>query len=584
MGTTRSFRKYARSRFAPGMLLAVAALLIAASPALAKYPPYGTCSLRLPISYISDQFVAQFEESCGLPDCFAGPYAGATVTYGTADNDQIRCARDWTVVLWPLPWGDSGTAEIVVEFHTNYDYYPTDLVERCKDADGNPIDPPSLPNLFIRTYHNGMHSIGSEYSEQDRCNLQSQYQGTLSETLFNNPNLPSGLTTMPAPSPPDYHLGQSMVQYLIQKGGGIVVDGDRGWIDFPFYPQGVDPATFDPATFDPATHDCAPTSPHYFDCRIYSDLRKALDTYDCPGTCPYKGLDLVDVVIPVLAKSGQAQIMGVTLACNEAPCVKPCDSDSQCGGASFCAANGMCTTNQDSDHDLVPDACDNCPLAINHNQSDSDHDGFGDACDLLCPFTPNADSLWADADGDGIGDACDNCPLHRNPDQADSDKDGVGDACDTAVDIANPAVRRSWDRLYQTGGLDGPWVVRPPQPICDWRYQHYEGKTGFDYKWGDPPAPGTIPPGDITMNGYCAAVDDEVKPDYNGASFVYQPAVERYTDTSHDLILNGAPGPQVLPDMSGTATVKCIGNSSCTPPRLPDYHRPLAACLIRSDL
>jgi len=33
---------------------------------------------------------------------------------------------------------------------------------------------------------------------------------------------------------------------------------------------------------------------------------------------------------------------------------------------------------------------------------------------------------------DGIGDACDNCPLTENPDQTDSDNDGIGDACEEA--------------------------------------------------------------------------------------------------------------------------------------------------------
>lgn len=317
--TTRGFRKHLKSRFASLAPLAAAALLTAASPAVSKTPPFRTCSIRLPISYISDQFLTKFNDGCQVFDCAAGPYAGPVVTYGAADNDQVRCARDWTVILWPLPWGDSGTAEIVVEFHTDYDYYPTDLVERCKDGEGNPIDPPSLPNLFIRKYHNGKHSIGPEFSEQDRCNLQSQYQGTLSSALFNNENLPSSLTTMPAPWPPDYHLGQSMVQYLIQKGGGIVVDGDGGWIDFPFYPQGT----------DPTSTGADPASPGYWDQLVRSKLREALDTYDCPGTCPYRGLDLVDLVIPVLAKSDEVQLMGITLACNEAPCVKPCGLDSQ---------------------------------------------------------------------------------------------------------------------------------------------------------------------------------------------------------------------------------------------------------------
>ena len=58
----------------------------------------------------------------------------------------------------------------------------------------------------------------------------------------------------------------------------------------------------------------------------------------------------------------------------------------------------------DSDNDLVGDAVDNCPLAINGAQTDGD--------------------------ADGLGDVCDNCPSEVNPRQTDTDGDGQGDACD----------------------------------------------------------------------------------------------------------------------------------------------------------
>ena len=45
---------------------------------------------------------------------------------------------------------------------------------------------------------------------------------------------------------------------------------------------------------------------------------------------------------------------------------------------------------------------------------DSDHDGIDDALDN-CPFTANADQL--DTDGDGVGDACDNCAGVANKNQ-----------------------------------------------------------------------------------------------------------------------------------------------------------------------
>ena len=51
--------------------------------------------------------------------------------------------------------------------------------------------------------------------------------------------------------------------------------------------------------------------------------------------------------------------------------------DDDCNGLVDDGAGGL-----DADHDLVADACDNCPTIWNATQSDSDHDGEGDACDL----------------------------------------------------------------------------------------------------------------------------------------------------------------------------------------------------------
>jgi hypothetical protein len=61
------------------------------------------------------------------------------------------------------------------------------------------------------------------------------------------------------------------------------------------------------------------------------------------------------------------------------------------------------------------DACDNCPLNFNPQQTDDDNDGSGNECDN-CPDFPSYQQI--DSDADGVGDACDNCPNIYNPDQS----------------------------------------------------------------------------------------------------------------------------------------------------------------------
>lgn len=57
---------------------------------------------------------------------------------------------------------------------------------------------------------------------------------------------------------------------------------------------------------------------------------------------------------------------------------------------------------RDADGDGVTDEFDNCPQAVNPDQTDRDRDTFGDLCD-------------PDMDGDGIINSQDNCPLVANP-------------------------------------------------------------------------------------------------------------------------------------------------------------------------
>lgn len=59
----------------------------------------------------------------------------------------------------------------------------------------------------------------------------------------------------------------------------------------------------------------------------------------------------------------------------------------------YSAGDCACDTlnNQDTDGDMIPDICDNCPDTYNPFQADSNSNGIGDSCEIICLVTRTGD-------------------------------------------------------------------------------------------------------------------------------------------------------------------------------------------------
>ncbi|MCP3980720.1 MAG: hypothetical protein GY716_15570 [bacterium] len=114
-----------------------------------------------------------------------------------------------------------------------------------------------------------------------------------------------------------------------------------------------------------------------------------------------------------------------------------CDNQPECSGT--CEAENSCY------HDGECDPGEACLLFGCHpSYCQCDTTAGMWACTEDCAGTciPQScqDPTGIDTDADGILDACDNCPLVFNPEQTDTDADGLGDACDPTSGVIRISV------------------------------------------------------------------------------------------------------------------------------------------------
>jgi hypothetical protein len=134
-----------------------------------------------------------------------------------------------------------------------------------------------------------------------------------------------------------------------------------------------------------------------------------------------------------------------------------CGTPNNNGGGCGCGCGGSILVNytdigqsyeqsDDSDHDGIDDALDNCPFVANPNQADGDGDGIGDVCDN-CALTGNHDQkvnscgdVWAESMAGFSGKSATN-----NVGQV------IGTACDT---VCTPAKASETPVTVSLGGGD----------------------------------------------------------------------------------------------------------------------------------
>lgn len=132
-----------------------------------------------------------------------------------------------------------------------------------------------------------------------------------------------------------------------------------------------------------------------------------MNTYDLRRRLTRLGVAFLSALaLWLTATSASAQAQAAQPGeCSGGACGTPNNNGGGCG----CGCGGSILVNytdigktyqqsDDSDHDGIDDALDNCPYVANPDQADGDGDGVGDVCDN-CAGTPNQDQK-ANACGD----------------------------------------------------------------------------------------------------------------------------------------------------------------------------------------
>jgi hypothetical protein len=207
------------------------------------------------------------------------------------------------------------------------------------------------------------------------------------------------------------------------------------------------------------------------------------------------------------------------------------DGDTVCDDVDNCP-QAVNPDQSDADSDAVGDVCDNCEAVANQSQVDADNDGLGNACDN-CDTVANVGQL--DGDADGVGNACDNCAGAANPDQADADADGAGDVCDNCAGLGNAGqgdadgdnVGDACDNCIDTPNRDQldddgdgigdacDNIVCAPDglpDLCDGRDNDCDGQVDNGSDGAEPIAPGPCATGQagICARGQRACLDGNV--------------------------------------------------------------------------